>query len=269
MNTNGFTIVTLYDGRMDAVFAPDVADELRAGLGDPEGVVARPEFKIVRERDRRITGTVEIAGTKVFVKRFEPQSLWQMWRGWLFGSPAANHLYRHYQLLGDGVASPAPIAVMEERAGGRLRCAFLFTRMIDGSATLKDFFLGRHGLTVPPRVRRRVVRAVGETAGRLYRGNYYHNDLRIKNFMPGMDGLLYLLDLDRCVRFEGIFRPVTWIPRLLDLRKLLLSFKKSLSRREVLLLLSGYRATAKISGRAIARRLRLIRYRFDENMASD
>ena len=108
-------------------------------------------------------------------RSWRPSRAWHSWR--------AGHLLRHL-----GVATPEPLAVLEERFGPLRRRAFLVTRHCPGRSLQEQLDAGR-------KPDREEAAALLELFSALHSMRIEHGDLKATNLL-WLDGQLWVIDLD-------------------------------------------------------------------------
>jgi tRNA A-37 threonylcarbamoyl transferase component Bud32 len=125
---------------------------------------------------------------------------WNHWRGWrgaasdaVRGSRARRALRGAALMQATGLSTAAPLAVAERRQRGAVRESFLVTRFLAHALPLPALAPELRGA----RARRRaLVRALGDTLGRLHAAGLHHSDLKHSNLMIGPGERVTLLDLE-------------------------------------------------------------------------
>lgn len=164
-------------------------------------LLARPSVVIGNGRVLKHDGTttVVVAGDaerRWVVKRYNTKNRWHAVRRLVRVSRAANCWTAAWWLADAGVATPRPVAVMEERMLGFLRGrSYFVSEFIDG-ATL-DHVL-RHGGDDPSWL----VEQAAEIVLRLRAAGIVHGDMKATNFVVS-EGRMHLVDLDATRRASG------------------------------------------------------------------
>ncbi len=132
---------------------------------------------------------VEIDGQARVIKRYNIKNwrhflsrCWRRSRGWRSWHNA------HY-LLFNGLRTPQPVALVEERFGPLRGRAFFLCDYVAGDS-LKPVLQ-----TAPPELRQQLVSAFAEIVSRLYRAGISHGDMKADNFIVGSAGIT-IIDLD-------------------------------------------------------------------------
>ncbi|MDR1936022.1 MAG: hypothetical protein LBS49_10695 [Candidatus Accumulibacter sp.] len=162
------------------------SEALAALLDAPDAAIARGA--LLKDGNTCTVARVEVDGRALVVKRYNLKNpchalsrCWRpsrAWHAWL----AAHRLAFH------GVATPAPLALVEERAGPLRRRAFLVTEFCPGDELGQRLAPGREPDTAE-------AAAIGALFGLLFRLKITHGDLKATNFL-WRGPRLVLLDLD-------------------------------------------------------------------------
>jgi hypothetical protein len=121
----------------------------------------------------------------------------------LHGSRAARAAAGADALSALGLPHPETLAFAERRRCGLVWESWLLTRFLSEAEPLP---VALDALRSDPARRRALVRAVGETIGRLHGAGLDHSDLKHSNLLVTRDARVVLLDLDTLVPP----RPATW-----------------------------------------------------------
>ncbi len=132
---------------------------------------------------RAVAGSIDCVLKRYNLKNFRhalsrswrPSRAWHSWR--------AGHLLRHL-----GIATPEPLAVLEERFGPLRRRAFLVTRHCPGRSLLEQLDAGREPA-------RDEAAALLELFAALHSMRIEHGDLKATNLL-WLDGQIWVVDLD-------------------------------------------------------------------------
>ena len=98
-----------------------------------------------------------------------------------------------HRLLGLGVATPRPVACIENRWGALRRDSFLMYQYVEGETLRHRFYEAKKS----PEVYDRLFKQVSELWQRLVDLGVGLNDTHLGNFIVGPDGELWLIDLDK------------------------------------------------------------------------
>jgi tRNA A-37 threonylcarbamoyl transferase component Bud32 len=180
---------------------PDLRDRLRA----IDQLMAPPAQRVARDSAPRNTevARAEWKGFNVYIKRYRQKNLAQTVKD-MFRLSRARRAFEYSFILNEhGIATPAPIAVGEVRAGRQLKESFLITKEVPNTRT---FF--EHRALVKSRVQTRVLmRALARTLAKLHDAGFSHSDANFSNWLitgaPFSQPNLVAIDLDgvRKVRF--------------------------------------------------------------------
>jgi len=157
----------------------------RRALASGEGVL----------KDGRRTAVTRIRrrGQWLCVKEYRSAGLLDRIKGWLRG-PRARRAWRGLaHLAAHGVATPEPLALLEERGEG-----YLVTRFVEGASPLGRLLRTRFGRELPAEevaARRAMVRQLAVWLRRVHKLGIYHDDWSIKNILAGEE------DGQWCFRF--------------------------------------------------------------------
>lgn len=174
------------------------AERVAPLLHDPDGVLAAG----VRLKSGNTCTVAKVAadGGEMVVKRYNLKSvghalsrLWRPSRAW--------HSWREgHRLALYGIATPAPLALVEERLGPLRRRAWLVNEFCPGVSLAECLSAERE----PPVAEAAAIAALFATLARL---RISHGDLKASNLLWGA-GRVWLIDLDACTqhRSEGAWR---------------------------------------------------------------
>jgi tRNA A-37 threonylcarbamoyl transferase component Bud32 len=181
-------------GRFSAVVRSETESEAMAALLDaPDAAIARG--RLLKEGNTCTVARVEVDGRALVVKRYNLKSpghalsrCWRpsrAWHAWLAGHRLAFH----------GIATPAPLALIEERLGPLRRRAFLITEFCPGNDLLR-YLSHQH---VPDATEATAIEGLFE---RLFHLKITHGDMKATNFL-WHDRRLVLIDLDSVTEHRG------------------------------------------------------------------
>ncbi|MDR2786961.1 MAG: lipopolysaccharide kinase InaA family protein [Candidatus Accumulibacter sp.] len=182
--------------RTARLFSSVVREEdeaLRALIDAPDAAIARGHP--LKDGNTCTVARVEVEGRSLVVKRYNLKGLahalsrcWRpsrAWRAWLAGHRLAFH----------GIPTPAPLALIEERAGPLRRRAFLITGFCPGNDLTRHLSPGRE----PDADEAAAITALFE---RLFRLKITHGDMKATNFL-WHDRRLVLIDLDAMIQHRS------------------------------------------------------------------
>lgn len=162
------------------------SEALASLLENPDAAIQHGD--ILKNGNTATVARIELGGRARVVKRYNLKNLghalsraWRPSRAW-HAWQAAHHL----QFL--GIATPRPLALVEERLGPLRRRAWLITAHCPGPNLLELLDADQ----APPE---NVARALRETFTGLYQARVHHGDLKATNLL-WHDGRMHLIDLD-------------------------------------------------------------------------
>lgn len=165
-------------------------DALTPLLEYPDGVIAKGQ--VLKDGNTCTVVRIEAGGQDLVVKRYNLKSFrhalsrfWRPSRAW--HSWVAGHRLAFY-----GIATPAPLAMLEERVGPIRRRAFLVTELCPGESLLQRLSPDREPDAAE-------AAAILELFGALFRLRISHGDMKATNFI-WYAGRLFVIDLDAMVQ---------------------------------------------------------------------
>jgi tRNA A-37 threonylcarbamoyl transferase component Bud32 len=181
--------------------------ELAAALEDPEGVLSRPDTRILkRGRSGRIVGIADVKGDACVFKVFVESSFSDVLQRWALGSAASRVSRGIARMRAAGFRAPELVAVLEKR--GR---SCVVTRAVAEGRRADEILTG-----LSPRERIAFGRELAKFVRELHGRGLYPQDLSAANLI-GVRGeagwQIVLVDLDR-VR---AYRRLSWERRLKNL----------------------------------------------------
>ena len=165
--------------------------------------LAGEEFRKVKSRR---TFRVELEGKGFFVKHHLGVGWGEIFKNWLmFKRPVLgaldefNALRRLHEL---GVPTMTPAACGCRGTNPAKLESFLITEELAGMIDLEKLTLSWKDAPPPPKLRRDLIRAVAESAGKMHRGGVNHRDCYICHYMTPRSGeefgkVVYVIDLHR------------------------------------------------------------------------
>ncbi len=155
---------------------------------------------------------------KLYLKQFFFRSTWDFMKHLFRPSRARRAFTGSLMLAEHGFCVPEIVALGERRYGPVCTSNFLITCELDGAEDLYACFDGKWQGSSPDALggKRRLIRALGETVGRMHRAGIFHGDLRAGNvFVKSAETTwqFFFLDNERTRRF-------TLLPRRLRLKNL-------------------------------------------------
>lgn len=163
--------------------------EMEAFIRDPDSFFYRGEM--LKDGDSTTVMRITLDGTTYVVKRYNLRNFWygirrlfrptRAWRCW-----ASAHMLQTF-----GVATPAPVLMLERRWGPLRRQAYYVTELVKGPDVLQ--FLGDEPINSAPWQQTLVQFSTLLQAMKRYR--FVHGDMKATNFIALPDALV-VLDLD-------------------------------------------------------------------------
>jgi tRNA A-37 threonylcarbamoyl transferase component Bud32 len=187
--------------RYTAVVRGDVEEITRNALLAPEALMAAPERLL--KRGNTCTVAQATAGPrKVVVKRYNIKSFWHgLGRAWRPSRAAASWSNAH-RLRMSGIATAAPLALVERRWGVLRREAWFTTEYVEAPDAVA-FFAGDAGLAQKDEAAEHIALLFHK----LYLLQLAHGDLKASNIlMAGGQPVLIDLDAMRQYRCRRLFR---------------------------------------------------------------
>lgn len=173
----------LADRRFFEAVKPDV---ITAGLDEAMG-----RGRILKDGRTSFVSRVKLGGIDVVVKRYNHKGLLHSLRHTIRGSRAKRSWINSNRLLLVGIATPRPLAYIEEYRGPFLHRSYFIAEFVDGQEL--------HGIlrdeTIPMDRRQRLIDEVVRTLDRLAGHRISHGDLKHTNVLCSGDKIT-LTDLD-------------------------------------------------------------------------
>jgi hypothetical protein len=146
---------------------------------------------------------------KLYLKQFFFRSAYDFVKHLFRPSRARRAFSASLMLAEHGFCVPEIVALGERRYGPVCTSNFLITCELDDAEDLYACFNGkRQGISwESPGAKRRFIRALGETVGRMHRAGIFHGDLRAGNiFVKSGDGRwqIFFLDNERTRKFNKL-----------------------------------------------------------------
>jgi hypothetical protein len=143
----------------------------------------------------------------LYLKHFFYRSWWDFAKHLFRPSRAKRAFTASVMLAKEGFCVPEVVAVGERRYAGMCSSNFLITREVADARNLYEWFEGNWHEQSPQvlRDKRRFIRALGETVGRLHGACIFHGDLRAGNiFASKAEGSwqFFFLDNERTRKFR-------------------------------------------------------------------
>ena len=164
------------------------ADELAALVADPDRAMA--QGTVLKDGNTCTVARSELAGPPVVIKRYNIKGTGHALSRALRPSRAAHAWVAGHRLQFIGIATPAPLALIEARHGPLRRHAWLITAYCGGTALGKQL---ADRIDAPQPVPE--AQALVTLFDTLQRARLTHGDLKASNLL-WQDGQLVLIDLD-------------------------------------------------------------------------
>lgn len=181
-------------------------------LRDPEAFLAQGRCAWLKRGGSASVALVEIGENKLVVKRYNPKTTFRGVLRRLRPSRARASWSNAHRLVMYEIATPRPVALIEERRLGLLQRAYFIAEYLETDSAL-DFFRADH----TAQERAGVARAIARTLHQLYRAGLEHGDMKGTN-LKVCGSAVALIDLDAMRQH----RRKRWIElrHLRDLRRL-------------------------------------------------
>ncbi|MCL6417627.1 phosphotransferase [Aestuariirhabdus sp. Z084] len=164
-------------------------DTLRAILADPDHFIA--EGQSLKQGNTASVSAIELNQRTLVLKRYNLKNrrhaIGRSWRP----SRAWSAWENAYRLRFNGIRTPLPIAVKEERLGPIRRRAFLITEQVNGCSLAEAFADSE----ASPWSQEQLLQQVIELFESLYQAGLSHGDTKASNLMVDANGIT-LIDLD-------------------------------------------------------------------------
>lgn len=175
---------------------------------DLEELSTSKSCTIIKDQKRIKVYRVEYRGTAIYIKRYNPYSLWSRLATIIQGSKALKAWQGANLLLEKGFNTAMPLAAIDYRTFGLIGKSFYVTKEISDSEIsvhyYEDRFHEKKGLL---HERRNFIRSMAKLFKELHQKGIYHNDLKDFNILIREDdGVLtpFLLDLEGVYRFKRV-----------------------------------------------------------------
>lgn len=169
------------------------------GVRGPFEEIMASKFARVRKGEISFNGQVH----KLYVKQFFYRSAVDFLKHIFRPSRAMRSLKACRMLADENLLSPQVVAMGQKMFGPFVAKSFLITRSIENAPTLANWIAE----TKDVKTKRRLIRRLAETIGRMHAANISHGDLRtgnvlVKDKKDGWD--FYLLDNERTVKYSKL-----------------------------------------------------------------
>lgn len=166
----------------------DEVDALAPLLADPDRILK--EGRMLKDGGTCTVARIELDGRSLVIKRYNIKSTGHALSRALRPSRAWHSWIEGHRLTFLGIATPAPLALIEERFGPLRRRAWLVNTLCAGPNLLDH--LAPHVASGPPAAESSALRTLFAT---LHRERISHGDLKATNLL-WQDGRVVLIDLD-------------------------------------------------------------------------
>lgn len=166
------------------------SEDLRRALNDPDKLLNEPAEPL-KSGNTCTVSLAEVDGRKVVVKRYNIKSFWHGLSRALRPTRAAVSWANAHRLLMYGIATAAPIVLLEKRCGIIRRQAYFLAEYID-APDAAEFFADANVDAVQ---KNKIAEHVAQLFHKLYLLKIAHGDFKAGN-MKIVAGKPFLLDLD-------------------------------------------------------------------------
>lgn len=168
---------------------PTQANLLQA-CRNPSSILADPSCKIVKQDHATTVGRITISGVELAIKQYHLRNPGYAIKRSVRHSRAHNCWHMARKLIALGIATPPPVAAIEERMGPFRRRSWFLSQWLEGEIC-SDYLLP-NGLTEATRP---ACLSVSNLLKLLHQHQIAHGDLKASNILLTPDGPV-LLDLD-------------------------------------------------------------------------
>ena len=179
---------------------------IRAILDDIQTVLASGQT-LKRCRARWVS-LVDSADGPMVIKMFVERNRWHVSKRAVQQSRALRHVKFANRLSSEGIATPAPVAIFEERRGPLGGNSCLMYPFVKGStlSTQADDFDQNKSPTLTNSIRNIVQSHLPELGERLVRTGLVHTDVTAENFVKDSSDRLHMIDLDSVRQTRSILQ---------------------------------------------------------------
>lgn len=175
---------------------------------DMDRLCRSENFQIIKDQKRVKVCRVLWKGEPLFIKRYNPYSLWNAMEAIIFGSKATRS-WKAAQLLGSrGIKTAEPVAAINYRTFGLPDKCFYVTREIRESEISVQYYEKRFIQNKGPlKSKRNFIRRLARLFKSLHDEGIYHNDLKDFNILvrdENGEPVFFLLDLEGVQSFKEI-----------------------------------------------------------------
>ena len=160
-------------------------------LNEPDALLDTPNNKRLKTGNTCTVSLAEVDGRKVVVKRYNIKNFWHGLSRALRPTRAAMSWSNAHRLMMYGIATAAPVVLLEKRCGFIRRQAYFLAEYID-APDAAEFFADAAADAAQKAV---VANNIASLFYKLYRLKIEHGDFKVTN-MKMVDGQPFLIDLD-------------------------------------------------------------------------
>lgn len=172
-----------------AIARPYLTQTLRSALNSPDDLLLQGQR--LKSGNTCTVGVAEVDGRKLVIKRYNIKNFWHGLGRALRSTRAALSWSNAYRLRMVGIATAAPVALLEKRCGMIRRQAYFVAEYVD-APDVRDFFADRQR---DSRQRAEAASNVASLFYKLYLLKIAHGDFKASN-MKILHGHPLLIDLD-------------------------------------------------------------------------
>ncbi len=183
--------VSRVPGRFTVLARSHATPELDALLQCPEAAFGATDAHVLKQGRSATVMHLTMGGHQFVLKRYCDKDRWRAVRRALRPSRARRAWVNAHRLLGHGIASPEPVALIEERRGLFERVTWLCTAYMPGRSA-REYFLDP---AVSWDQKRASAARVCALIAALKQARIYHGDLKASNILITVEGPV-LIDLD-------------------------------------------------------------------------
>ena len=159
-----------------------------------------PDTTIVKDQKRIKVYHFKRNGEEIYVKRYNPYSIWRRLEGSIFGSKAVRSWEGAKLLKEKNIETAIPLAAIEQRSYGILSESFYITSSIEDSSISVHYYR-ENFVNKPSSIsdKRRFLRSLAKLFRDVHEKGIYHNDLKDYNILVRVENWSYrffLLDLE-------------------------------------------------------------------------
>lgn len=175
---------------------------------DLDALFRSPDCTIIKDQKRIKVSKVRWNGEDIYIKRYNPYSIWSRIEGSLNGSKAFRSWQGAKLLMDKGLSTAYPLASIEHRKWGILKESFYVTRAIEDSWISVDYYKEKFvDKAASITDKRDFLRSLAKLFSDIHGKGIYHNDLKDYNILVREEeGHLsfFLLDLEGIKEYETL-----------------------------------------------------------------